>query len=172
MNFLEQLAAEWYEYKGYFIRTNIRFGRNATGRGGNVGEIDVIAYKPETQEFIHIESSTDANSWPERKVIFERKFTDARKYYLEIFPFKTLDIKPKQIAIVGFNVTPIQETISWKSTSPEGSPLEDIVIEIIPIPDFVKKITNELKVKNPMQEAIPESYLLLRAIQYSSFFNR
>lgn len=172
MNFLEQLAAEWYEYKGYFIRTNIRFGRNATGRGGNVGEIDVIAYKPETQEFIHIESSTDSNSWAERKVIFERKFTDARKYYQEIFPFKTLEIKPKQIAIVGFNVTPIQDAIPWKSISPEESPLGDIIIEVIFVPDFVKRITNELKLKNPVQEAVPEGYPLLRAIQYSSFFNR
>src|SRR5262245_28080008 len=26
MNFLEQLAAEWYAYNGYFVRTNVKLG--------------------------------------------------------------------------------------------------------------------------------------------------
>ncbi len=34
MNFLEQLAAEWYEDSGYFVRTNLRFGVNFDGHGG------------------------------------------------------------------------------------------------------------------------------------------
>lgn len=68
MSFLEQLTSEWYAYKGYFVRTNIKFGKLA--KGGWTGEIDVAAYKPQTKEFIHIESSTDADSWNKRKAFF------------------------------------------------------------------------------------------------------
>ncbi len=169
MNFLEQLAAEWYQHKGYFVRTNIRFGRRA--RGGYIGEMDVVGYKPETQEFIHVEASTDALPWPVRKERFERKFSDARKYYMEIFPFKEMHIKPRQIALVGFNLNPSTEA-SWESLVPDGSPLGNIKIEVIHIPEFLKQINAELKNKNPQNDAIPETYPLLRAIQYSAFYNR
>jgi hypothetical protein len=30
-NYLEQLVAEWYEYKGYFVRRNILVGRLPKG---------------------------------------------------------------------------------------------------------------------------------------------
>ncbi len=170
MNFLEQLAAEWYEYQGYFVRTNIKFGRRP--RGGYIGEMDVIGYKPETNDFIHIEASTDANNWQKRKEIFERKFTDARKYYMEIFPFKQMGIKPRQIALVGFNLNPSPQTISWKSSAPSNSLWGDINIEVIHIPNFFKQVNTELKNKNPQNDAIPETYPLLRSIQYSAFYNR
>lgn len=170
MNFLEQLAFEWYGYQGYFVRTNVKFGRRS--RGGYVGEMDVVGYKPETQDFIHIEASTDALTWPKRKEIFERKFTDARKYYMEIFPFKRMDLKPRQIALVGFNLSPSPEIASWKSSAPNESPWGDIMIEVIHVPRFLKQINSELKNKNPQNDAIPETYPLLRAIQYSAFYNK
>ena len=55
MNFLEQLAAEWYEYQGFFVRRNIKFG-GAAGKstGGHSGEIDIIAYKPKNRILLHI----------------------------------------------------------------------------------------------------------------------
>ena len=169
MNFLEELASEWYEYRGYFIRTNIKFGRRP--RGGYIGEMDVVGYKPETQEFIHSEASTDALTWPKRKEIFERKFTDARKYYMEIFPFKQMDMRPRQIAIVGFNLNPAPAVNSWKSSAPAGSPWGNINIEVIHIPKLFQDINAELRNKNPQSDAIPETYPLLRAIQYSVFYS-
>lgn len=42
MNFLEQLAGEWFTYKGYFVRTNIK--RNKRSKGGWDNELDVLAY--------------------------------------------------------------------------------------------------------------------------------
>ena len=30
MNFLEEIASEWYEYQGYFVRTNVKFGSACT----------------------------------------------------------------------------------------------------------------------------------------------
>ncbi|HXF48462.1 MAG TPA: hypothetical protein VNL73_03420 [Verrucomicrobiae bacterium] len=170
MNFLEQLAAEWYEYKGYFVRTNIKFG--PLRGGGYAGEMDVVGYKPEAQELIHIETSADSYSWARRKRNFERKFTDARKYYMEIFPFKQMSMKPRQIALVGLNLNPCPEVNSWKSSAPSGSPWEGIGIEVLHIPEFLRQINSELRNKNPRNDVIPETYPLLRAIQHSAFYDR
>lgn len=172
MNFLEQLASEWYKYQGYFVITNIRFGLRL--RGGYAGEMDIVGYKytPETKDFVHIEASTDARDWARRKKIFEKKFTDARKYYMELFPFKEMDIRPRQIALVGLNLNPKTEVTSWKSLACNGSPWEDIKIEVVHIPKFFKQITTELKNRNPLKNVIPETYPLLRAIQYSAFYNK
>lgn len=172
MNFLEQLAAEWYQYKGYLVRTNLRFGRNVHGKGGHVGEMDVIAYEPKTRDFIHVEASADADSWPKRKQTFEKKFTDARKHYMEVFPFKEMEIKPRQIALVGSNLSPTPEVISWNSSAPSGSPWGDIRIEVLHIPEFIRLINAEVKNKSPLNDAIPETYPLLRAIQHSVFYNK
>lgn len=169
MNFLEQLAAEWYEYNGYFVRTNIKFGRRE--RGGYVGEMDVVGYKPEMHEFIHVEASTDANSLSKRKSGFEKKFTNARKYYMEIFPFKKINIKPKQIALVGFGASHDINSYLWKSSAPSNSVWGDIKIEVIHIPEFLKTINENLKNKDPQKNAVPESYPLLRAMQYAIFYN-
>lgn len=155
MNFLEQLAAEWYQYKGYLIRTNVHFGRRQGG--GWVGEMDVIAFKPEADEFIHIEASTDSKSWEKRKKDFNKKFSDAKKYYLEAFSFKSKHIKPKKVVIVGL------------SKSNEVNPLGE-EIKYISIPDFIHMVTNEMRGKSPKNDAMPESYPLMRAIQFAVNF--
>ena len=31
MNFLEQVIAEWFSHKGYFVKTNIKFGKLPRG---------------------------------------------------------------------------------------------------------------------------------------------
>ena len=58
MYFLEQIAAEWYSYNGYFVQTNIKFGKRE--KGGWKGEMDVIAFHPIEKKIIHIETSMDA----------------------------------------------------------------------------------------------------------------
>ena len=45
---------------GYFVKTNIRFG--LLKRGGYAGEMDVVAYHPDTLSLVHIETSMDADS--------------------------------------------------------------------------------------------------------------
>lgn len=154
MNFLEQLISEWYAYKGYFVRTNIKFGK--LSHGGWKGEIDVVAYEPKTKEFIHIETSTDADSWDKRKERFCRKFRDAAEFYSTLFPFPISKIN--KIVFVGF-------------FNPKIKPDFGDSIDVILVPEFIREITNELKKKSPMQDAIPENYPLLRAIQYSAFYN-
>jgi hypothetical protein len=52
MNFLEQLTSEWYAYRGYFVRTNVKFGRRPAG--GYEGEMDVVAFDPLKKVLVHV----------------------------------------------------------------------------------------------------------------------
>lgn len=153
MNFLEELTAEWYEYKGYFVRQNIKFGKRK--KGGWTGEMDVIAYNANDRTFLHIETSTDSDTRAKREKKFKKKFLDARRHYMKTFPFKG---RLRQLVIVSFRLAMPADINFGKG------------VEIKTIPQFLKEIVAELSVKDPRKNAIPESYPLLRAIQFSSFF--
>ena len=151
MTFLEQLVAEWYAYRGFFVRTNVKFGKRPAG--GYEGEIDVAAFDPKRKRLIHIEASTDADSWPERKKRFSKKFGDAKKHYKEIFDFQVDSIENQ--AIVGFSGKTLNEIDFGNS------------IKVILVPEFVQEVTQFLTGLSPMKSAVPEGYPLLRAIQFA-----
>ena len=152
MNFLEQLVAEWYEYKGFFVRTNIKFGKRAAG--GWEGEIDVVAFDPKKKHLIHVEASMDSYSWSERKNRFVKKFSDAKKHYKEVFDFDFNSVQNR--VIVGFIKTKPKVNFSG--------------IEVTLVPDFVQEVTEYLSEQDPMKAAVPESYPLLRAIQFATAY--
>lgn len=152
MNFLEQLIAEWYAFNGYFVRTNVKFGKRE--KGGYKGEMDVVAYHPSTKVLTHVEASTDANTWEERKTAIDRKFGDAA-HFTELFDF---DIKGiKRIAIFGFSKP--KNPVKFKDD-----------IELLTIPQFVESITEELSKRSPQSAVVPENYPLLRAIQLAAYY--
>ena len=96
MNFLEELAAEWYEYTGYFVRTNVRTRKRAMG--GWDCEIDVLAFKPEAGELIHVETSGDALPWKKRQEQFEKKkFVFSRKEYETILGAPVKSVRKQAI---------------------------------------------------------------------------
>lgn len=150
MNFLEQLTAEWYAYRGSFVRTNVKFGR--LGHGGWKGEIDVAAYDPKSKTFVHIETSWDAYSWEKRKQRFVRKFRDAADHYDSIFPVEKKTIE--RIAIVGF--------ANMKTVTLPDS------IRLVSVSDFIKEILHVLKAKHPLKDIVHEGYPLLRALQFAA----
>ena len=78
MNFLEQVAAEWFSLRGYFVKTNLKFGKLPVG--GWAGEMDVLAFHPQIRELVHIETSSDALSWKERCERFRQKFGSSGKW--------------------------------------------------------------------------------------------
>src|SRR5260370_1352541 len=100
MNFLEQVTAEWLEYKGYFVRRNIHVGRRP--KGGYECELDVIGFHPTLRRLRHIEPSMDSDSWAQRTARFTKKFNAGWKYIPEIFAgFKPLP-KIEQMALFGY----------------------------------------------------------------------
>lgn len=156
MNFLEQLAAEYYSHKQYFVRTNVKFGKRKN-KGGYEGEIDVLAFRPEDLSLLHIETSMDCESWQKRKIRFQKKFRTAGAHYREVFTFEVK--KLVKIVIVGLNKP--QKPVSFGSG-----------INIKSIPEFIKEISDYLEQHNPRNQAIPENFPLLRAIQFAIHFNK
>jgi hypothetical protein len=161
MNFLEQLAAEWYEYTGKFVMTNLRTRKRP--RGGWDVELDVLAFNPKNGELIHLEASGDANSWTERKRRFQKKkFILTKAEYGKIVGVPVQSIR--KIALVGWTKS-TNTNLNWGSG-----------IEVKLIPDFVREIISDLRkinrIKtNLIREAVPEGFPLLRAIQITLTFD-
>jgi hypothetical protein len=156
MNFLESLVAEWYEYTGYFVRSNARARKRP--KGGWDVELDVLAYSPSDQRLIHIETSSDASSWNERKDKFlNKKFILSREEYEWLIGSSTKTIE--KVAIVGWNLTKID--LNWGND-----------IRILTIPQLLAKIAARLRATPFGKEAIPESFPLLRAMQMVLEFER
>ncbi len=153
-NFLEQLVAEWYAYRGFFVRTNIKFGPRP--EGGWEGEMDVVAFEPKERALVHIETSGDADSWGERQARFVKKFHSAEEHYRDVFPWDYSQVK--QVAVVSYREPP--EDVNFGSK-----------IEIVSIPELIHEIITELKDKDPRRVVVPEGYALLRAIQFAVGFN-
>ncbi|MBU2541941.1 hypothetical protein KJ785_00055 [Patescibacteria group bacterium] len=160
MNFLEQLVAEWYEYQGYFVRRNIKFG-GAAGKstGGHSGEIDVLAYLPKDNTLLHIETSSDYSSWSDRRKKFvSKKFTKlADAEYVRVLGLTPHNIR--RIVIVSHSKKP--SDVVWQTGGGD-------LIEIIDIPTFISTILVELRKKRHAREiAVPEQLPLLRAMHYA-----
>lgn len=150
MNFLESLAAEWYSYQKYFIRTNVRVMKREKGGWG--GELDILAYSPKENKFIHIETSGDALRLKDREARIRKKFDLPHKEYERNFHQKVDAIK--KIAIVGFGK---------RSKSKWGD------IEVKTIREFMLEIWKELSSKSFIHESVPENFPLLRTIQMAAW---
>lgn len=100
MTHLESLVAEYYEWMGYFVRSNIKVGK--LRHGGWEMELDIVAYHPKDLRLIHIEPSIDADSWSVRESRYKKKFGAGKKYILsEVFPHlgKSLPLEQRAILI-------------------------------------------------------------------------
>src|SRR5690242_17667960 len=100
VNFLEQLAAEWYEFQGYYVRRNVKVGPRA--RGGHEGELDIVAFHPERRHLVHVEPSTDSQSWEKREQRYKKKFAAGRRYIPGLFPGLSLPKDIEQLALLVF----------------------------------------------------------------------
>jgi hypothetical protein len=151
MNHLETLIGEWFEYRGYFVRRNVKVGR--LSRGGFEGELDVVAYHPQTSHLIHVEPSIDAHPWSRREVRFEKQFAVGRKYILqELFKWLPPGIGLEQWAVVLGADTQYQTIGAGK---------------VVPLKKLIQQITDDVRAVGPMESnAIPEIYPLLRTVQF------
>lgn len=151
MNFLEQLVSEWYSYRGYYVRTNVKVGKREAG--GYEGELDVVAFHPETKEIVHVETSMGAPSWDERRGEFARKFELGRRYIPELFSFTKQ--RPTQVAVFGFPRTTRDRQLLG----------EDVQVYLMP--QLIGEIAEELSQTTVETGAIPETFRLLRAMQFA-----
>ncbi len=151
---LEQLVAEWYEYRDYFVRRNVRVGPRA--QGGHEGELDVVAFEPKTVALVHIETSMDADSWVERETRFAKKFQTGEKYIRALFHGLPSTTPIEKIAIFGLG--------SRKNHQSVGGGKIKLVDE------FLAEILAYLKDFSWFKRAVPEQYPLIRTLQMVSEF--
>jgi hypothetical protein len=149
-NHLEQLVGEWLEHRGYFVRRNVKVGKRA--KGGHAGELDIVAYHPETKHLLHIEPSLDSSPWKRREERYAKKFEAGRKYARkEVFPWLRSNHRIEQWAILcasGAN----HETLGGG--------------EVIPVGRFYRLLVDYVReLGGPATAAVPEIYPLLRTIQ-------
>lgn len=149
-NHLEQLVAEWYEYRGYFVRRNVRVGPRANG--GHECELDVVAFNPLTSHLVQIEPSTDTDKNDRREERYLKKFEAGRKYIPGLF--KGLNI-PTDIEQIGLFVY--------------GSARESIGGgKMMVVSQLIAEIMTELKKRPLRSQAVPEGFPLLRTLQLAS----
>jgi hypothetical protein len=154
MNHLEQLISEWLEFKGYFVRNNVKVG--PLKHGGHEGELDVVAYDPKTNRILHIEPSMDSHTWTKRETRFKKKFAAGTKYiFPQVFPSLDKNTKIEQWAV-------IMGSDSAHKTLGGGT--------VYTVPRIYEMIANDLKHKAEKEgwpKAIPEQYMLLRTMQHT-----
>jgi hypothetical protein len=149
-NYLEDLVAEWYQFQGYFVRRNVRVGRRA--KGGHDCELDVVAFHPETKHLIHVEPTMDANSWEKRERRYNNKFEAGRKFIPELFKGTDLPNPPEQIMLIGYGQNKKRRQIAGGNVKTIG--------------ELLRSICKELKNRRVATHAVPESFPLLRGIQF------
>lgn len=149
-NHLEDLLAEWYEYRGFFIRRNVLVGKRPNG--GYECELDVVAFNPSEKRLVHLEPSLDASSWQRREERFAKKFAAGRKYIPELFRGLDLPKAPEQFAVLVF--------ASGINFSAIGG------AKIIFAGEIVGEILTHLRQKRLAKSAVPEQYPILRTLQY------
>jgi hypothetical protein len=59
-NYLEDLAAAWHEYQGFFAGRNVAVRKRS--REGYECELDVVAFYPAQTRLVHVEPSLDADN--------------------------------------------------------------------------------------------------------------
>lgn len=153
-NFLEQLVAEWYEFRGYFVRRNVHVGRRA--KGGWEAELDIVAFHPEQRHLVHIEPSMDALHWDRREVRFAKKFKAGQDHIPDLFcAFEPLP-EIEHIALFVFGSGERHPKIGGG--------------KVLMIKELMTEIRQELKKRSVAKSAVPEQFVILRALQFASDF--
>ena len=152
MSHLEDLMAEYYDWRGYLVKRNIKVDRLAKGGWGM--ELDIIAYHPHKDHLIHAEPSLDAHSWETRERRFQKKFDAGRKFiFSDIFTW----LEPS---------TPIDQIAVLVSHPKNRDQLAGGAI--LSVDEFVAQVRSEIiELGLVSKNAISEQYPLLRTPQLS-----
>ena len=142
--------SEWYEYRGYFIRRNVRVAKRAAG--GWEGELDVVALHPETKHLVHVETSMDALSWAKRERKFIQKFKRGREHIPSLFTGVSVPKDVEQIVLLGYGG--------------KGGRTMLAGARIILVAELLAEILHGLRSKNMHSEAVPEQFPLLRTLHF------
>lgn len=150
-NHLEDLTAEWLEFRGYFVRKSVLVGKR--DKGGHEGELDVVAVHPHTKHLLHIECSLDADKWETRERRFTAKFERGRRHIASLFGGLNIDANPDQVALLQLGGSTYTHVGGGR---------------IVWVSDFIADILAELRTRSPDKMAVPSTLPLIRTMQLAA----
>ncbi len=156
-NFLEQLISEYFEYNGYFTKSNIKIRKR--NRGGYDREIDILAYCPKNDYVYHIETSFALVGWEREIEIFKKKFDIKIVEYADI-----LGLNPERIKIFKRAIILEVPKKDRKNKKIEFQSKTDA--KLLSIGEFMDIVKYKLQKFKPINKAVPQNLPLLRAIQF------
>lgn len=151
MNFLEQLTAEWLEYRGYFVRRNVQVGKS--DEGGLESELAVVAFHPGTNHLVHVEPSMEASTRQVRSHRYENKFTAGRTHIPTMFASIATVRDIDQVALFGFGTRLATSAIAGG--------------RIIFVDELITEIRQTLRDLPSLRRAVSERFVCLRTIQFT-----
>lgn len=150
-NHLESLAAEWYEFRGYFVRRNVQVGKRP--KGGYECELDIVAFHPEQRSLVHLEPSLDSDSWATREIRYKKKFEAGRRYIPGLFPGIPIPKHVDQIALFVYGGGDGRKLVAGG--------------RVVFIRQFMAEIHAGISHRKVSSAAIPEEFPLLRTLQFA-----
>ncbi|WP_297453939.1 hypothetical protein [Persephonella sp.] len=160
-NFLEELIYEYLDFKGCFVKRNIKLRKRE--KGGFDREIDILALDTRNCIVYHIETSFATNkSWDQTIENFKRKkFDIKKKEYAQLVGLEAHEIQIVKVAIL-LNVPKQKEKRDLFEKETKS--------KLYSIKEIMEEIKSPITSKDPLKEAIPEKYPLLRTIQFIHHF--
>lgn len=152
MTHIENLLAEYLDWKGYVVKTNAKVGR--LKHGGWQMELDIVAYHPTTKDLVHYEPSLDANSWQKREGRYRKKFSAGRQYIpSEVFRWLPKQTQVRQVAVFNWHPKNRHEIAGGMIQS---------------VDELMAEIRRDIAGQGLMsRNAIPEQFTRLRTLQLS-----
>ena len=150
-NHLEALVAEWYEFRGYFVRRNVKVGKRPAG--GYECELDIVAFHPEDRHLVQAEPSLDADPWAKREERYRKKFEAGRKYIPGLFPGIPIPNYIHQVALFAFGGGDHRELAGG---------------HVMFVKDLMAEIYNGISDLKVSSAAVPEQYPNLRTLQFAA----
>jgi len=149
-NYLEQLAAEWYEYSGYFVRRNVLVGPKVGG--GFEAELTILAVHLGQRTVVHVEPSMDAHSWDKREKRYRARFDAGRQFIPGLLGDFDLAGDIRQIALIGLGSRINHPTLGGG--------------EVLTLPDFLAEIIASVGTVTEASGAVGQQYPILRTLQF------
>ena len=150
VEYLEQLAREWYEYQGYFVRQDLWVGLQSDG--SYECELDVVAFHPLHRHVVQIEPAFDLEPADEKERHFRIKFGAGKKYLHRMFGPPT-GLHVEQIALIAATDSSERRTIGGGRA--------------LLVSEFVAQILRHLAELDPAIAPVPEQWPLIRTLQWA-----
>ncbi len=147
-NFLEHLAAEWYQYKEYLVWRNVPVGKS---------DLDIVAFKPREKHVVHVETQMGTDHVEQT---CKRKFENGRNH----IPSMLSGLLCEGVTFEGLNFEQILLVDDVKEKCFGGGRIQNVSTFLKPI---IHEFGDPEKAKN-----VPEQFPILRAFWYVAYYQK